>query len=114
MQVEQVGAGRRGNRLTPPGAMSPGTLGKYGVQGGSGPGADAELQLSPSCGLLPPLGHAAYTCTCWFRTARPGATPPSCWACLPAGIGGASCELHQGRQGEWRGATASCVDLAAF
>lgn len=34
---------------------------------------------------------------------------------LPAaGVGGASCELHQGRQGEWRRATASCVDLAAF
>lgn len=87
MQVEQVGAGRRGNSLTPPGAMSPGTREQYGVQGGSGPGADAELQLSSSCGLLPPLGHAAYTCTCWFRTARPGATPPSCWACLPLGLG---------------------------
>lgn len=34
---------------------------------------------------------------------------------LPAAeFGGASCELHQGRQGEWRGATSSCVDLAAF
>lgn len=70
-----------------PWGNSPGTRGQYGVQGGSGPGADAEPQLAPSCGLLPPLGHAAYTCTCWFRTARPGATPPSRWACLPLGLG---------------------------
>lgn len=87
MQVEQVGVGRRGSSLTPPGAVSPGTRGEYGVQGGSAPGADAEPQLAPSCGLLPPLGHAAYTCTCRFRTARPGATPPSCWACLPLELG---------------------------
>ena len=109
MQVEQVGAGRRGSSLTPPGAVSPGTRGEYGVQGGSAPGADAEPQLAPSCGLLPPLGHAAYTCTCRFRTARPGATPPSCWACLPLGLG--EPRVSSTRGGDCSRVTAGPIDL---
>lgn len=83
----QVGAQRIESSLTPPGAIHLALAGSME----SREGLARELMRSPSllhpAGSLPPLGHAAYTCTCRFRTARPGATPPSCWACLPLGLG---------------------------
>lgn len=64
------------------------------------------LIWSPS--FLPPAGPCHLLVTqptpvpAGSGEAAPGPTPPSCWVPLLLGSGGASCELHQGRQGELR------------
>lgn len=63
-------------------------------------GANLEPQLAPSCKPLLPPGHAAYTCTCWLRTAWSRHHALILLGLPAAGVGGASCELHRGRQGE--------------
>lgn len=66
--------------------------------------ANMEPQFAPSCKPLLPPGHAAYTCTCWLRTAWSRHHALILLGLPAAGVGGGKVR--------W-GATASCVDLAA-